>query len=58
MKRSHCGSPSYCSATYVTMAEKWEALDCWYTLVPQREGGQAESLVEKDDGRLHHLSIM
>lgn len=58
MRRSHVGSPSFCSAAYVTMAKKWGALDRWYTLIPQREGWQAESLVEKDDGRLHHLSIM
>ncbi|CAB1423509.1 unnamed protein product [Pleuronectes platessa] len=40
------------------MAEKWGASDHWYTLMPQKEIWQAESLVQKDDGRLHHLSIM
>lgn len=58
MRRSHVGAPSYCSAAYVTMAEKYGALVRWYTLKPQREGWQAESLVEKDDGGLHHMSIM
>lgn len=37
------------------MAEKWVALSCWYKVMPQREGWRATSLVEKDDGGLHHL---
>lgn len=40
------------------MAEKYGALDHGYTLMPQREGWQAGSVEEKDDGVLHQLSIV